>query len=228
MDRILSFARERAELIDLILSELTSEVKIDCGKGCTYCCYGVPLWVRGVEIFQILDALNNLTIKERREIASRLRDYHKDYLSSAGMQGYNPESPLREAELDIDKLGVVCGLGMNEVPCPFLNTGEGTCKIYYARPSMCRLTVFSDREVCRKDWENPIAFIWKNEIEPFQRNIKEKFFRRWRECLEELEEKYSDIGVRELEDTIYFLPVHLSFDPVKKRFKVRGMEQGSL
>ncbi len=227
MERILSFARERAKLIDLILSEATSEVRIDCGKGCTYCCYGVPLWVRGVEVFHLLEGVNNLSIKQRKEIATRLRKYYREYRSSAQLQDYNPSSPLREGELDIERIGNVCGLGMNEVPCPFLDPADGACTVYGERPSMCRLTLFSDREVCRKDWENPLAFIWKNEIQPFQQKIRERFFKRWREGMAELARRYPDIQVRELEETLYFLPMHLSFDPVKKRFKLRGMGQGS-
>jgi len=226
MDRLLSFARERAKAIDSLISETAGSLKVDCGKGCTYCCYGVPLWVRGVEIYLLLDALNGLPVRQRKEIASRLKGYERDYRESASQQGYLVEGPLPEDQLDVDKLGLVCGLGMNEIPCPFLSE-DGLCRIYDARPSMCRLTLFYDREVCRKDWENPIAFIWKNEIEPFQRKVKEEFLARWRWRVRELAKEYPDLDVESLEGTCYFVPRHLSFDPVKRVFKLRGMGQGN-
>ena len=226
MDRLLSLAIQRVKAIDSVVEELASEIRIDCAKGCAYCCYGVPLWVRAVELYHLLDALNSLSIKERKTIARRLREYEREYEESARMQGYLPQSPIREEELDINRLGAICGLGMNEVPCPFLNSEDSSCMVYEARPSMCRLTLFSDREVCRKDWENPIAFIWKNEIEPFQRKLREKFLQRWKEHLKALQNEYPDLDISALERTFYFLPAHLSFDPVKKRFRLRG--EGSL
>ncbi len=223
MEILVSFADKRGKSMDALIAEISSKEKIDCGKGCAYCCYGVPLWVRAVELYHLLDALNSLSIRERRAIAKRLREYEREYRDSARVQGYLPESPAEEGSLDVERLGAICGLGMNDVPCPFLDLEDSSCMVYGARPSMCRLTLFSDREVCRKDWENPIAFIWKNEIEPFQRRLKEKFLKRWEESLKRLGSEYLELDVYALEKTLYFLPSHLSFDPVKKRFKLRAV-----
>jgi len=221
MDKLLLLARERAKLIDSILSEIAQDLKIDCGRGCTYCCYGVPLWVKTIEAIHLLEALNGLPLKDRKIAASRLRDYEKEYTRIAQMQGYTPRSPIQEEALDVEKLGLVCGLGMNETPCPFL-WEDGSCRVYEARPSMCRLTLFHDREVCRRDWENPLAFVWKNEIAPFTEGIKRKFYRRWNSALRELQAKYPDLDLVRLESEILFLPRHLKFDPVKKVFRLRA------
>ena len=221
MDRLLSFAEDRARVIDSIISEITSDLRLGCGKGCTYCCYGVPLWVRTVEAFHLLEALNKLPIKDRRVIASRLRRYEREYLEAAQAQGYMPESPVPEEALDVDKLGLICGLGMNEVPCPFLSE-DGSCSVYEARPSMCRLTLFSDREVCRRDWENPLAFVWKSEIAPFIDRIKGEFHRRWNVELKKLQGIYPELNLSRLEGEMLFLPKHLRFDPVGKVFRLKA------
>ncbi len=220
LEKILNFAEERVEIIDSIISEITSDLKLDCGEGCVYCCYGVPLWVRLVEAYQILKALNELPLKERKKIASELRAYGKEYEVSSERSGYRPKSPIAEEELDLEKLGLVCGLGMNEVPCPFLSD-DGRCRVYQARPSMCRLTVFYDRDVCRRDWENPLSFVWSREIAPFVESVKEKFHRRWSRELERLQKKYPDLNILRLEKEIIFLPYHLSLDPIKKTFKLK-------
>ncbi len=220
MEELFRLAEERAEIIDKIISDITSDLRIDCGEGCVYCCYGVPLWIRLVEAYHILHALNKLPIKERKEIASRLRVYRKEYEISAEREGYRPESPTYEERLDVERLGLVCGLGMNEIPCPFLSE-EGRCKVYKARPSMCRLTLFSDRNVCRRDWENPLSFIWSREIAPFIEEVKGRFQKRWSAELKRLQEKYPDLDILRLEKEMIFLPYHLSLDPLKKTFKLK-------
>ena len=220
MERLLSFARERAEAIDALISEITSGIRIDCGEGCAYCCYGVPLWVRMVELYHLFDALNRLPAKGRRKIATRLRNYEKEYSYLARIQGYLPESPLEDRVLDVERLGAICGLGMNEIPCPFLSE-EKSCMVYEARPSMCRLTLFPDRRVCGKDWENPLAFIWKNEIAPFIERLREKFYPRWKMELDRLRRSYPDLDLSRLEREMVFLPKHFRFDPVRGAFRLR-------
>lgn len=219
MDRLLSLAEDRAKVIDSIISEITSGLKVDCGKGCVYCCYGVPLWVKTIEAFHILHALNRLPIRERKSVASEIRRYRREYKRAADMQGYTLESPVPEIALDTEKLGLICGLGMNDIPCPFLS-GDGGCRIYEARPSMCRLTLFYDREICRRDWENPLAFVWKNDIAPFIENVKEEFHRRWNVELDKLRREYPEVDLSRLEGEVLFLPEHLRFDPFRKTFKL--------
>ncbi|MDQ7082036.1 MAG: YkgJ family cysteine cluster protein [Aquificota bacterium] len=132
--------------------------------------------------------------------------------------GYRPKSPVKEEDLDTEKLGIIGGLAMNEVPCPFLSE-ERTCEVYGERPIMCRLTLFSDREVCRKDWENPLAFLWRNEIYPFIEDIKVRFLPVFRR---EMEKIRVGLGVPESwEKDIVFITDWLRFDPVKKVFYIR-------
>ncbi len=176
-----------------------------------------------VEAFHLLLVLNSLPAKERRRIHKDLVRYKRLYKEEAKRAGYDPESPLNEEELNTEKLGLICGLGMNEVPCPFLSTEEGECKVYSARPSMCRLTFFEDAEVCRRDWENPIAFLWKNEIAPFIERVREAFNKRWELELERLKSEFPKVDVHTLERKLVFLPDHLRFDPVKGRFYLRGV-----
>ncbi len=221
------YAAERSRRLDRVISEVTARVKIACRKGCTYCCYGVPLWVRIVEAFHILSDLNSLPIKDRKVVAQNLRIYAKAYRQEAKRHGYELKSPVPEDMLDSEKLGLICGLGMNEVPCPFLNTEEGTCRVYGSRPSMCRLTLFSDSDLCRKDWENPLAFIWRNQIAPFIEEIRDAFQTRWRSEIRDLQREFPQLNLYDLERWVLFLPDHLRFDPVKRTFSlsIQGLRQ---
>ncbi|MDQ7082354.1 MAG: YkgJ family cysteine cluster protein [Aquificota bacterium] len=79
---------------------------------------------------------------------------------------------------------------MNEIPCPFLDKGSGSCRVYQARPLMCRLTLYKDRNTCEEDWKNPLSFLWRREISPFIEGIKNEFHRRWSTELRSLEEEF--------------------------------------
>lgn len=213
------YARERARRLDTVLGEMTADLELACKKGCAYCCFGVPLWVRLVEGFHILSTLNAMPLKERKVFAKRLKEYEREYFSVAEELGYELKSPAEEEDIDTGRLGAVCGLGMNETPCPFLK--EDVCGVYEARPSMCRLTLFKDDRVCRMDWENPLAFLWKREIEPFIEGIRERFRLRWARELAQLQEDFPELDVFFLERSFIFLPKHLRFDAVKKAFRLR-------
>jgi len=215
------YAKERRRLFDLVLREVTRGMRTGCTKGCTYCCYGVTLWIRRVEALSILELLNRLPIRERKEIAGRLRAYGRVYREEARRAGYDPPSPLTEDALDVGKLELIGGLGMNEIPCPFLNTAAGECSIYEVRPDMCRLMAYSDAELCRRDWENPLGFLWKREIAPFVESLRESFLPRWRLKLLELQKSFPDVDPSRWEGDIGFLTYWIRFDPVRKRFTDR-------
>ena len=218
MEALLEYARLRSERADALISEITGDKVIACGRGCAYCCYGVTLWLRKIEVLFLAYALNRKRPKERASYATRLRKYRDIYEKESERVGYRPRSPVREEDLNTEKLGVIGGLGMNDIPCPFLSE-EKTCEVYNERPLMCRLTLFRDREVCRRDWENPLAFLWRNEIYPFIEEIKARFLPAFRRETGMIREK---LGVPESWETdMVFITDWLRFDPVKKVFYIK-------
>ncbi len=216
----LEYVKERARLMDLVLGEVTEELSVGCSRGCAYCCYGVTLWIRRSEALLILDFLNRLPLRKRKVFRDRLRAYERVYREEAERVGYSPEPPLREGELDLGKLELIGGLGMNEVPCPFLEE-SGECGIYAVRPDMCRIMAYRDAEACRRDWENPLSLVWKSEIAPFVEEIREKFYSRWRLRLPELGRRFPGVDPDRWEGDIGFVTYWLRFDLVKKRFSDR-------
>ncbi len=218
---LLRYAQERLRRADALIDEITKEKEIACGKGCNFCCFGVPLWVKPPEALQIAHTLNKLPIRERKEIASRLSAYRREYREQSRSAGYEPASPIREEELNVEKLGIVCGLGMNDVPCPFLDQESGSCRVYEARPLMCRLTLYRDRGICEEDWKNPISFLWKKEISPFIEGIKTEFHKKWSAELRKMEENFPQLDIAYLEGYVLLLPEHLRFDPIRKSFRLK-------
>ena len=219
MNPEIGYARERASLLKEILEEVTEKIKVDCHKGCVYCCYGVTLWIKRAEALLLTDFLNSLPLKERKNLWDRIKKYARLYEEEARRVGYLPTHPIREEELDVEKLGVIGGLGMNEVPCPFLNE-SGECVVYEARPDMCRLMVYEDSSLCKKDWENPLAFVWKNEIAPFVEGVKKEFYARWKLRRAELADRFPDVDIDKMEEEVGFITHLIRFDPVKKVFKL--------
>ncbi len=222
MEEEKAYALKRAELMDGIVEEIKGSLPVDCSRGCAYCCYGVTLWIRRSEAILMWSFLNDLPIRERKRLAKSLREYERVYTEEARKVNYTPSQPIPEALLDTDKLGIIGGLGMNEVPCPFLDTQTKECLIYEARPGMCRLTLFKDREVCRRDWENPLSFLWKNEILPFIEGVKDRFYKRWGSALRDLAREFPRIDVEDMEGRVAFVTYWIRFDPVKKTFKLRA------
>ncbi|NPA40662.1 MAG: hypothetical protein GXO18_00095 [Aquificae bacterium] len=221
MEPKLEYAKERVRVLEKILKDVIEGVPVDCSKGCAYCCYGVTLWIKEPEAVLLVDYLNSLPLKERKEIAKRLKKYGRIYQEEARRVGYLPSSPIPEERLDVDRLGLIGGLGMNEVPCPFLKEDK-SCSVYEARPGMCRLTLFRDKEVCRRDWENPLGFVWKNEIAPFIEEIRGRFYARWKLALVELGRRFPELDTESLEERVGFITYWLRFDPVKKVFKLKA------
>jgi Fe-S-cluster containining protein len=215
MDELLQLSLKRAELIDSLIEEVLSRKHVDCSRGCVYCCYGVTLWGNIFEVVHIISILNSYPLKDRKLIAGRLRGYMKEYSSAVERLGLkNPYGPLHMQFVDSEMMGRVGGIFLNEVPCPFLNTQGGECTVYPARPLMCRLTAFRDRNLCRRDWENPLALIWSKDILPFLEEIKGEFFPRWKV-------RALELGLGERESTLYLIPGVITFNPVKKVFFFR-------
>jgi Fe-S-cluster containining protein len=216
VENLIDYARRRAEEADALLSEISRSRGVACSRGCVYCCYGVTLWVRKIEALLIAHSLNRKKIKDRRDIAQRLRRYASIYERESRKVGYRPRSPQREEELDTERLGVVGGLAMNEVPCPLL-AEDGSCEVYPERPLMCRLTLFKDSDVCRRDWENPLLFLWSDRIAPFVEEVKAEFLPRFRRRLEEIGGGVEDPWERE----VVFITDYIRYDPLKKVFYVK-------
>jgi len=123
------YADRRFSLAEALIKESVSDQKIACGKGCAFCCYGVTLWVPRIEAVAIVNFLNGLPLKVRKEIAVKLRNYGKIYREEADSVGYDLRSPASDRDIDVEKLGLIGGLHMNEVPCPFLNLSDLSCLV---------------------------------------------------------------------------------------------------
>ncbi len=216
-----SYVQERLKVREGILRTILEEVPVACSKGCVYCCYGVTLWLKRPEALVLVEYLNGLSLKERKRVAKKLKEYERIYRQEAQKVGYDPPSPLPETALNTEKLGLIGGLGMNDVPCPFLSE-DRTCAVYEARPDMCRLMLFRDSEVCRADWEDPMRLIWQREIAPFVERIRERFASKWSLAVIKLQKKYPELDLKSLEEEVGFITHWIRFDPVKKLFRFRG------
>ncbi len=208
---------KRLKEIESITEEIFKNLTIDCKKGCSYCCYGVPLIVPVIETYQIVEFLNNLPVKIRKEIAKNLKEYKETFIKEAKSLNINLEEVFTEEEIALYRLEIITGLKLKDLPCPFLNDLQ-ECLIYSVRPLMCRLTVFKDKKICEKDFNEPLLFLWKNEIEPFIEKVKKEFFKRWLFRIRNIYPS-EDIFIS-LERYYVFLPLTVKFDITNKKFKV--------
>ncbi len=215
MDEIEELISERQRAVERVLAKTLSGEKLDCRRGCFYCCYGVTLWGTKLEVLHLVRELNRLDLKTRKAVSLRIKRYLKLYYEAYSHLGTdNPYGPAGREDLSAEVMGKIGTIYLNEEPCPFLEEKKGECRVYEARPLMCRLTVFTDSRVCKKDWENPLSGIWFREIRPFVDGVREKFFSSWK--IEALR-----LGIKEDEDALYFIPAFIYFDPVRKRFRFR-------
>ncbi len=220
MEREGEYLQRRREAFNSILRKILETTRVDCNKGCAYCCYGVTLWLRKVEAQTLVEFMNCLPLKERKRLAVRLREYEKTYREEAKRNGYAYEGPLDEEDLQLEKLSLIGGLAMNEVPCPFLRE-DSTCSVYDARPDMCRLMVSPSKELCKKDWENPLSLIWRKDIAPFVEEIRSRFRSQWSLHLLRLRREFPDLEADKMENKVAFIGYWIRFDPVRKVFKLR-------
>lgn len=107
--------------------------KIDCKKGCSYCCYNI------VE----LNVFEAITINEFLHENFEEGDIDKIY--EVTNNKYNLTKDFNKED---DTFQV-------RFPCPFLNIQTGECKIYQVRPFTCRGFNSSDSNKCKKSFENP-------------------------------------------------------------------------
>ncbi|MDQ7082035.1 MAG: hypothetical protein Q9N34_02875 [Aquificota bacterium] len=76
---LLRYARLRSGRADAIISRITEGKSVACGKGCAYCCYGVTLWLRKIEVFFLAHSLNRRKPRDRVSFAGKLRRYGNIY-----------------------------------------------------------------------------------------------------------------------------------------------------
>jgi len=138
-----NFFKEVDKIIDSLIQEKNIKNKIICKKGCTICCESVNLFVFPQEIFLIVNALNKLPFKQRKEIAKKIKNIDKEWdlkVRNKGSKRFNGPLP---ADLLQEMLYEV------RYRCPFLF--GNTCIIYENRPTVCR-SYFSDNlEACKKE-----------------------------------------------------------------------------
>ncbi len=104
--------------------------RVDCGKGCSWCCRQAVLILPYEALYMMNYIEESLDITVKKKILKRIRDKNE------------VTSPMKVQEFLHFKS-----------PCPMLN--EDTCMIYPARPMACRIYLSSDLESCRHEYRHP-------------------------------------------------------------------------
>ncbi|MDQ7081911.1 MAG: hypothetical protein Q9N34_02115 [Aquificota bacterium] len=87
--------------------------------------------------------------------------------------------PIPRTALRGDLMGRIGDPHKTKSPAPFwMQKGGALQNLYPVRPLMCRLTVSKDRDLCKRDWENPRR-IWSSELRPFIEKVRERFYSLW-------------------------------------------------
>lgn len=140
-------------LVDEEIETIEQKVQIrpTCVQGCAHCCY-FPIITTKMEAKLMIDYIDHLPTKEKEAISAHLATYFQIYK---------------------EKLEQVCSIDFEEnpdfkqqyiakqLPCPFLDTGTNTCKIYEVRPIPCRTYLnYCNPNVCAASYipEEPFSY----------------------------------------------------------------------
>ncbi|MEM9532449.1 MAG: YkgJ family cysteine cluster protein [Pseudomonadota bacterium] len=120
------------------------ENKIECRKGCGFCCHQLLL-VKVGEAFVMRQALKRLKRKARREITQRARAQLQSLLRS----GYRGVQDWKQKEV-MTSLGNA--VRQDGLPCPFLDDAGQACMIYEDRAVPCRSAFAFERDLCKSHY----------------------------------------------------------------------------
>lgn len=135
------------ELSDVLIraSELDRR-SIDCGNGCSYCCY-IRVIATPVEIFGLIDYLqSSLSLEEFTNFKSRVE------AAATVIQPLTANEHLH-----------------TNVQCPALQ--DGRCIAYAARPMRCRAHHSVSTEFCKDEYDNPNATVGPQTALPFRKTL---------------------------------------------------------
>ena len=153
------------EQIDIKINNLIQQKnikdKIICKKGCSICCESVNIFVLPQEIFLIVNALNKLSFKQKKEIAKRIKKIDKEWDKNVKSKGTHRITAENSNDLINNMVYNI------RYKCPFL-FGK-ICIIYNRRPVVCRSYFSNNLESCKK--ENPIY----NLTDEVLKSIKNKY-----------------------------------------------------
>lgn len=127
--------RQEQDAMEGLIEALSAEaqrhnVKIDCKKGCNWCCNQAIFGVAH-EFYYLWQFIKlNMSEEERKAILQRAFD------------NYQKRGRLSQNELEKSKL-----------PCPLLK--DGSCSAYAARPMACRIYLSMSEASCKKYYEQP-------------------------------------------------------------------------
>lgn len=132
---ILHTTRQAQDAIDGLITSLINEarrhnIKVDCKKGCSWCCHQ-PIFACSHEILFIWEFMQ-LNFKQE-EI--------KKILQSA-FNNYQKRGRMEQKQLLSSKM-----------PCPFLK--DGSCGIHPARPLACRIYLSMSEPSCKTFYHKP-------------------------------------------------------------------------
>ncbi len=118
-------------LIDSLLQQAgRSAVKVDCTKGCAWCCYQ-PVFANTLEIQNLHEFIKaRFSSEKTAQIAERaaLKNGRVTVMNRTEMLNYKSACPLLE---------------------------DGSCIAYAARPMACRIYLSTSVESCRRFYDNP-------------------------------------------------------------------------
>ena len=119
--------------LGLRAAELFADVKLACGKGCSYCCH-YRVMVTATEAFVIADTVQSRFDSDRRgNVIEKLK---ANRASTAGMTAKEHEA--------------------TNIACAFLGD-DGACTIYDVRPIACRKHHSADVTPCKITFDDPAA-----------------------------------------------------------------------
>ena len=135
-DAIYEAAQKMYEAVDGLISSLLSyadreNIRVDCKKGCSYCCYQ-PVYAVSHEIDYLYNFIkHNFSKDKQRQVLKKA-------------------AKLNERREKEDKAKLL----LDRSPCPLLDA-KGGCMAYPARPMACRIYLSMSVDSCRLYYEEP-------------------------------------------------------------------------
>lgn len=131
-------------MYERFLSEVITreQLPVACSKGCAACCHVIPQGLEPLEIisiYQHVHAWEDFT-EVLNACAESFKTFQEDYRTAAAESGADPKTRVGRA---------MSSYYQRRIPCAFLDSQAGICRIYDIRPIICR-AVFSvtDPEFC--------------------------------------------------------------------------------